>query len=95
MPIQLPQRLRRILIVSTAIYFLGFIWTFTKGALIRLFIPFQWEIFFEARSINEVMNDRWYFYGSSFFGLLTNWIIFLAVIAGIYFAFTWVAEKKK
>ncbi len=95
MPIQLPQRLRRILIVSTAIYFIGFIWTFTKGALIILFNPLQWKMFFLERSYAEAMYERWYFYGTSFIGLLTHWLIFLAVIAGIYFAYNWVTEKSK
>ncbi len=92
---RLPQRLKRILIVATAIYFIGFIWTFTKGALILLFNPLHWEMFYLDRSYAEAMYDRWYFYGSSFFGLLTNLIIFLAAIVGIYFAYKWIAEKSK
>ncbi len=95
MPFQPPQRLRRILIIATVVYFTGFIWIFTHGWLFRLFNPLEWEMFFLERSYAEAMYDRWHFYGTSLLGLIMNWLFFLAAISSIYLAYNWVTEKNK
>lgn len=92
---RVPQRLSRILVVATALYYIGFIWTFTGGTFGRLFIPFQWEYFFTQRAYAETFGGRWFFYGTSISGLIVNWLVLLAVIAGAYFAYVWIAQKKK
>ncbi len=92
---RIPQRLRRVLIVATALYFLGFLWTFTGGNLARLFIPFQWEIFFTNRQMAEAFNGHWFLYGTSLLGLIINWLVMLAVIAGGYYAYVWVVKSQK
>jgi hypothetical protein len=93
-PLRTPQRLIRILIVVSAIYFIGFIWTFSEGSLGRLFIPFQWEMFFMNRSFGQTLNGRWYFYGTSISELLTNWLTLVATISAGYFSIKWIGAKR-
>lgn len=87
-------RLPRILAVATLAYFIGFIWTFTGGAIGRLFIPFQWEYFFEQRGMAEAFGGQWFLYGTSVAGLFVNWLIVLAIITAAYAAYVWIAKKK-
>jgi hypothetical protein len=92
---RIPQRLLRMLIVATVMYFIGFIWTFTQGHFGRLFIPYQWESFYLFRAAAEAFQGRWFFYGTTISALFINWLILLGVIAGGYFAFVWIAQKSK
>lgn len=91
---RVPQILARVLIVATAVYFIGFLWVFTGGNVVRLFIPFQWKIFFTERQYAEVIYDKWFFYGTSLPGLFINWLIMLALIAGAYYAYAFIVRKK-
>lgn len=87
--------LKRTLVVVTAVYFTGFLWTFTHGTIERLFIPFQWKYFFEQREMAAVLADRWFFYGTSLGGLFTNWLVLLGVITAGFYAYSYIAQKKR
>jgi TRAP-type C4-dicarboxylate transport system permease small subunit len=92
---RVPRKLRRILTVLTAIYFVGFLWTFTHGTFQRLFIPFQWKYFFEQREMAAVLADRWFFYGTSLTGLFVNWLVLLGLITAGFYAYSYVQQKKQ
>jgi hypothetical protein len=92
---RIPQRLGRTLVVATIVYFAGFLWTFTGGNVRRLFIPFQWDYFFTQRAVAAAFEGRWFLYGTSLTGLFINWVILLGFIAGAYFAYVWIAQKKR
>lgn len=92
---RIPQRLQRTLIVATVIYFAGFVAVFTKGFIFRLLIPFQWQVFFEERSIVATFTGRWFLYGTSVLGLIMNWLVLLALIAGAYYAHRFLNQNKK
>ncbi|MBU1272793.1 MAG: hypothetical protein KJ728_03685 [Alphaproteobacteria bacterium] len=92
---RVPPRLARALAVVSVVYFLGFLWTYTQGTIQRLFIPFQWEYFFTQRQIASGLYGKWFLYGDSVAALFVNWLVIIALIAGVYFAYFWIAGKQK
>lgn len=92
---RVPDKLKRILVVVTIIYFAGFLWTYTHGTIERLFIPFQWRYFFEQREMAAVLGGRWFFYGTTLGGLFTNWLVLLGLIAGGFYAYGFIQQKKQ
>lgn len=91
---RVPEKLKRTLAVVTAVYFLGFLWTFTHGIIERLFIPFQWEYFFKQREMAAVLGGRWFFYGTSLAGLFTNWLVLSGLITAGFYAYGFIQQKK-
>ena len=91
---RVPQLLVRVLIIATVIYFVGFIWTFTGGTFTRLFIPYQWHLFFSERLVAETLEGHWFLYGTSFVGLFINWLALIALISGAYYAYAFVVQTK-
>ncbi|OYX56005.1 MAG: hypothetical protein B7Y86_11190 [Brevundimonas subvibrioides] len=89
------MRLRKILALASVVYFVGFLWIFSQGSIARLFIPFQWQNFFELRTIATVLYGKWYFYGDSLVDLFLNWLFTVGLIAGIYLGLVWIVGKQK
>jgi len=92
---RVPPRLGRALAVVSIVYFVGFLWTYTGGTIQRLFIPFQWEYFFTQRQIASTLYGKWFFYGDSVADVFVNWLVIIALIAGAYFSYFWIAGKQK
>lgn len=90
----IPERLVKILVLVTLVYFACFLWVFTQGDPMRLFSPAYWEYFWQLRGINSALGGRHYFYGASLTTVFVQWALIVGGIAAAYLGVSWVLAKK-
>lgn len=90
----LPERLVKILTLTTVVYFGGFLWVFTKGHPMRLFNTAYWDWFWTLRGVNSTLGGRYYFYGAELTTVFVQWALIVAGIAAAYLGLAWILAKK-